>query len=117
MLASFGNLLDAAAGDRHQEIVDCVLDTPNLKIERIVSMGQRSPPGFWYDQPLAEWIVVLAGSAGLSFEGEAETRALSAGDYLLIPAHVKHRVEWTSEERATIWLAIHFPENKPEPED
>jgi cupin 2 domain-containing protein len=54
MLASFGNLLDAALGDRRQEIVTGILNTPNLKIERIVSLGQQSPPGFWYDQPWAE---------------------------------------------------------------
>jgi cupin 2 domain-containing protein len=85
MLASFGNLFDAAPGDRRQEVVTSLLDTPNLKIERIASMGQRSPPGFWYDQPWAEWVIVLAGSAGLCFEGEAEARVLSPGGYVLIP--------------------------------
>jgi len=73
-------------------------------------MGQGSPPGFWYDQPWAEWVLVLAGSAGLRFEGEAGVRVLSAGDYVLIPAHLKHRVEWTDQDQATVWLAIHHPE-------
>jgi cupin 2 domain-containing protein len=102
MLASFGN-------HRRQEIVTSLLDTPNLKIERIVSMGQRSPTGFWYDQPWAEWVIVLAGSAGLCFEDEAEVRVLSPGGYVLIPARLKHRVEWTSQDHATIWLAVHYP--------
>jgi cupin 2 domain-containing protein len=112
MLASFGNLLDAVQGDRHQESVTGLLDTPNLKIERIVSLGQRSPPGFWYDQPWAEWVLVLAGSAGLCLEGEAEVRVLSPGDYVLIPARLKHRVEWTNQDHATIWLAVHYPETR-----
>jgi cupin 2 domain-containing protein len=110
MLASFGNLFGSASGDSRQEIVTSLLDTPNLKIERIVSMGQRSPPGFWYDQPWAEWVIVLAGSAGLFCEGEAEVRVLSPGSYVLIPARLKHRVEWTSQDHATIWLAVHYPE-------
>jgi cupin 2 domain-containing protein len=98
MLASFGNLFKAASGDVQREVVTRLLDTPNLKIERIVSLGQASPPGFWYDQPWAEWVVVLAGSAGLHFEGETEVKVLSSGDYILIPARVKHRVEWTNKE-------------------
>ncbi len=110
MLASFGNLLNAAQGDRHQEVVSSLLDTSNLKIERIVSLGQRSPPGFWYDQPWAEWVVVLAGSAGLCFEGDPGVRVLSSGDYVLIPARLKHRVEWTSQDHATVWLAVRYPE-------
>jgi cupin 2 domain-containing protein len=110
MPPSFGNLFGSAQGDRRQEIVTCLLDAPNLKIERIVSLGQESPPGYWYDQPWAEWIVLLAGSAGLCFESETGVRILSPGDYVLIPAHLKHRVEWTSQENATIWLAVHYPE-------
>ncbi|MGI8569275.1 MAG: cupin domain-containing protein [Methylocella sp.] len=105
-----GNLFEAVPGDVRQEIVTSLLDKPNQKIERIVSLGQKSPPGFWYDQPWAEWVVVLAGSAGLCFEGEAEVKVLSPGDYLLIPARVKHRVEWTAKDHATIWLAVHYPE-------
>jgi cupin 2 domain-containing protein len=56
--------------------------------------------------------VVLAGSAGLRFEGEANVKVLSEGDYILIPAGAKHRVEWTSKDHATIWLAIHYPETE-----
>ncbi|MGH6853017.1 MAG: cupin domain-containing protein [Methylocella sp.] len=108
--AATGNLFDGAQGDARQEIVARLVDSPNLKIERIVSLGQASPPGFWYDQPWAEWVAVLAGSAGLRFEGEAEVRVLRPGDYILIPARVRHRVEWTGKDRATIWLAVHYPE-------
>ncbi|HEX3497655.1 MAG TPA: cupin domain-containing protein [Methylocella sp.] len=110
MQPSFRNLFEGAYGDTDQEIVTSLVEAPHLRIERIVSLGQASPPGFWYDQPWAEWVVVLAGSAGLRFEGESEVRVLSTGDCVLIPARVKHRVEWTSNDHATIWVAVHFPE-------
>ncbi|MGH6835754.1 MAG: cupin domain-containing protein [Methylocella sp.] len=105
-------MFDGAQGDARQEIVARLLEAGNLRIERIVSLGQASPPGFWYDQPWAEWVVVLAGSAGLGFEGDVEVKVLSPGDYLLIPARVRHRVEWTSKDPATIWLAVHYPETE-----
>jgi cupin 2 domain-containing protein len=112
MLALFGNLFEAASEDIREERVACLVEARHVRIERIVSMGQESPPGFWYDQPWAEWVVVLAGSAGLRFEGEADVKVLSEGDHILIPARVKHRVEWTSKDHATIWLAVHYPETE-----
>jgi cupin 2 domain-containing protein len=66
------------------------------RVLRIVSHAHASPPGFWYDQPEAEWVVVVAGSAGLLVEGESAVRGLGPGDYVLIPPHVRHRVEWTA---------------------
>ncbi len=110
MLTLSGNLFDGAHGDVHRERVSALLEARDVRIERIVSLGQKSPPGYWYEAPWAEWVVVLAGSAGLRFEGEAEVKVLSGGDYILIPARVKHRVEWTSKDHATIWLAVHYPE-------
>jgi cupin 2 domain-containing protein len=82
------------------------------KIERIVSTGQASPPGFWYDQGWTEWVFLIAGSAGLSFEGESAARVLGPGDYLEIPAHARHRVAWTDSTQPTVWLAVHFPPAK-----
>ncbi|HEY6434435.1 MAG TPA: cupin domain-containing protein, partial [Acetobacteraceae bacterium] len=80
---------------------------------RIVSTGQASPPGFWYDQDWDEWVVLLAGSAGLQIEHEPAVRALHQGDYVAIPAHIRHRVEWTAPDQPTIWLAVHsYPEAK-----
>jgi cupin 2 domain-containing protein len=108
--AASGHLFEAAQGDARQEIVTGLVDSSNLKIERIVSLGQASPPGFWYDQPWAEWVVVLTGSAGLRFEGESEVRVLSTGDCVLIPARARHRVEWTDTDQPTLWVAVHFPE-------
>ncbi|WP_449433708.1 cupin domain-containing protein [Pseudomonas putida] len=90
------------------EHIDELLSRPGLRIERIVSSGQASPPGFWYDQVEGEWIVVLAGSAGLRLEHEGHTRLLKAGDCLDIPAHCLHRVEWTAPGTPTIWLAVFY---------
>ena len=77
-----------------------------FRVERICSLGHASPPGFWYDQDHAEWVLVLRGAAGLQFEGEAE-RKLVPGDYILIQAHEKHRVNWTAPDELTVWLAVH----------
>jgi cupin 2 domain-containing protein len=92
-----------------QEQVETLLETDALRIERIASYGQPSPKGFWYDQPNQEWVVLLKGTATLRFSDDAEKRKrvidLKAGDYLLIPAHLKHRVERTSPD--ALWLAVH----------
>jgi len=102
-----GNLFGDVPRGRPDEQLTELLATPHLRIERIVSHGQASPAGFWYDQDWAEWVIVLAGSAGLLIEGEPAPRVLAVGDYLHIPAHVRHRVEWTDVERPTVWLAVH----------
>ena len=83
-----------------------LLQRPGLVIERIVSSGQASPPGFWYDQPQAEWVLLLQGEALLRFADEDEARRLRPGDWLDIVAHRRHRVEWTAPDRLTIWLAV-----------
>lgn len=95
-----------AALEREQILI--VTSRPDVEIERIVSTGQSSPPGFWYDQGWAEWVLVLSGSAGLLFEGEERERTLRAGDYVEIPAHARHRVEWTDAAQPTVWLAVHM---------
>jgi cupin 2 domain-containing protein len=77
-------------------------------VERIVSTGQASPSGFWFDQDWAEWVIVLEGAAGLRIEGEDAPRRLGPGDYLELPPHVRHRVEWTDMDRPTVWLAVHW---------
>ena len=85
---------------------------PGAVVERIVSTGQASPPGFWYDQDWTEWVVVLAGEAGLRIEGEAAPRTLRVGDHVELPAHVRHRVEWTLADPPTVWLAVHWKEGE-----
>jgi cupin 2 domain-containing protein len=108
MVGGDGNLLAALPRWVEAEQTTELVATESLRIECIVSTGQASPPGFWYDQPRAEWVLLVAGSAGLLFEGETEPRVLQAGDYLLIPAHRRHRVAWTDVEHPTVWLAVHF---------
>lgn len=90
------------------EIFEDLAGSKNLKIERIISKGHSSPKKNWYDQDRNEWIILLKGSAGLLFKGSDQSVRLNPGDYLNIPAHVKHRVEWTDQNQETIWLAIHY---------
>ncbi len=103
-----GNLFAGIRGPLRDENITALITTPLMKIERIVSTGHASPPDFWYDQEWAEWVTIIAGSATILFEDEAEPRALEIGDYLLIPPHRRHRVTRTDPDRPTIWLAVHF---------
>ena len=80
-----------------------------LRIERIVSRGQATPPGQWYDQDEHEWVLLLSGSAGIRFEDEQAVHILRPGDYMEIPAHRQHRVEWTHPVQETLWLAVFYP--------
>jgi cupin 2 domain-containing protein len=91
------------------EAFDTIVESDSVRIERIVSNGQASPEGEWYDQERDEWVLVLAGSAGLLFDGEQEPHHLGTGDYVLIPAGCRHRVSWTDADVTTVWLAVHFP--------
>jgi cupin 2 domain-containing protein len=90
------------------EIAETLLGREGLRIERIVSRGHASPEDFWYDQAEDEWVLLVRGTAGLQFEGEAEPRILRPGDHLHIPAHCRHRVAWTDADTDTVWLAVHF---------
>ena len=81
--------------------------TATVRVERIISNGQASPPGFWFDQNEAEWVLVLRGAAAIRFQGQVDPVVLKLGDYLYIPAHARHRVEWTDPDQVTVWLAIH----------
>jgi cupin 2 domain-containing protein len=90
------------------ELFTTLLDAANVRIERIVSLGHASPEGFWYDQDQHEWVIVLKGVARLGFEDEEQPVEMKTGDFLNIPAHKKHRVEWTTPDEPTIWLAVHY---------
>jgi cupin 2 domain-containing protein len=102
------NLFDPLPDARAAEAVDTLLSRPGTRIERIVSQGQGSPPGFWYDQDEGEWVLLLSGAARLRFAGESEARALVPGDCLDIAPHRRHRVEWTDPATPTLWLAIFY---------
>jgi cupin 2 domain-containing protein len=103
-----GNLFTDVPHQLPDEQFVTLLQAPHVKIERIVSTGHATAPGQWYDQDQDEWVVILAGSAGLLFEGETEPRRLEAGSYVHIAAHVRHRVAWTDPSMPTVWLAVHF---------
>ena len=102
-----GNLLADIPVRLAQEEITTLLSAPGVRIERIVSRGQSSPPDFWYDQPQAEWVLLLAGAARLTLEGESAALIMGPGDHVHIPAHCRHRVEWTDPAQATVWLAVH----------
>ena len=90
----------------NQESIETLIDQNAIRIERIVSRGQHSPAGFWYDQDEHEWVVVLAGKAELQVDGLAQSITLNPGDTYHLPAHTKHRVAWTRPDHDTIWLAV-----------
>lgn len=93
-----------------EELVEVLARGNGVRIEKIVSTGHASSPGFWYDQEQAEWVMVLKGEAKVLFEGDVEPVEMKPGDHVLIPAHCRHRVEWTSETEPTVWLAVFFDE-------
>lgn len=91
-----------------EERIEVLAESQHVRIERIVSTGQASPSGFWCDQDEAEWVVVLKGEARLHFEGDDEPTTMRPGDHVLIPPHRKHRVEWTTPDEPTMWLAVFY---------
>ncbi|CAK0746191.1 cupin 2 domain-containing protein [Gammaproteobacteria bacterium] len=88
------------------EQVDALLTRPDVRIERIVFWGQVSPPGFWYDQAEAEWVVVLHGQARLVLKEPDVILEMMPGDWIWIAARRPHRVDWTVPDEATVWLAV-----------
>jgi len=90
------------------ELVQNLAGGNGMRIERIVSRGHCSPPGFWYDQPDDEWVVLIKGEARLRFEAGERVVHLREGDYVHIAAHERHRVDWTAESADTIWLAVFY---------
>ena len=102
------NLFADVPGHLPEEWTKALVETGSLRLERIVSAGHATPPGHWLDQDRDEWVVLLRGSAGLRLEGNDQALAMTPGDWLHIPAHRRHRVEWTDPAERTIWLALHF---------
>jgi cupin 2 domain-containing protein len=109
------SLLHNTPVDLAAELCDTLLVADEARIERIVSRGNASPPGFWYDQPDHEWVLLVAGAARLSFDSEEHEVELKPGDYLNIPAHQRHRVEWTDPTQPTIWLTIRYSDSPAAP--
>lgn len=101
------NIFSNTPVSQQEEIFEVLIRTDAIKIERIISASQIFQPSDWYDQEKDEWIIVLKGKAVLSFEDQL-TIHLNEGDYINIPAHVKHKVSWIDPNDKTIWLAIHY---------
>ena len=99
------NIFDLPDPLPREEVFTDLIPTRAVKIERIVSNGQTTPEGEWYDQVLDEWVVLIQGEATLESEN-GETRRMTAGDHALIPAHVRHRVVFTSADPPCIWIAV-----------
>ncbi|MBX3439652.1 MAG: cupin domain-containing protein [Planctomycetaceae bacterium] len=95
------------------ETTEVLFENESVRIERIVSYGHTSAPGFWYDQDELEWVTLLAGEARLLFEGETSPLSMAPGDQVTIPAHRRHRVEWTTPREPTVWLAVFIRETNP----
>ncbi len=104
-----GNIFKGIPEHIPDEIFEAVVENGPVRIERILSRGQATPEGEWYDQDRNEWVMVLKGSAGIIFEGDKEAVTLTPGDYLHIAAHRRHRVTRTDDEQPTVWLAVHYP--------
>ncbi len=103
-----GNIYSDIPDRAPEEIFETLADSGKVRIERIISDSHASPEGFWYDQDENEWVMVLKGSAALKFEGRDEMVVLGLGDWVNIPAHLRHRVEWTDQEEKTVWLAVFY---------
>jgi cupin 2 domain-containing protein len=102
------NFPDNLPGNIKDELFDTLLQTPSLRVERIVSHGHCTPHGLWFDQDENELVILLKGSAGLRFEGQEGILVLNPGDYIHIDRRRRHRVEWTDPQQDTVWLAVHY---------
>jgi cupin 2 domain-containing protein len=101
------NVFAHLPGSSLDEVVEILVQNTNVRIERIVSTGQSSPDDFWYDQDEHEWVIVLKGEGEILFD-DAETVHLKPGDHVLIRARRKHRVQWTTPDEPTVWLAVFY---------
>ncbi|WP_269541590.1 cupin domain-containing protein [Cerasicoccus fimbriatus] len=105
------NLLANLPTSLPAELMEDLVCANGVRIERIVSTGQCSAPGDWYDQAENEWVLLLAGAARLEIEENDSCRKLElhAGDHCFLPAHQRHRVDWTDPAQPTVWLAVWWP--------
>lgn len=108
---SIANIFDDLPQQLPSELVQILVRATDVRIERIVSLGHASPPDFWYDQAQHEWVIVLQGAARLQFEdGMVE---MKPGDFINIPAFRKHRLDWTTPDKPTVWLGVQYADVRP----
>lgn len=102
------NLLANIPASLPEELVEKLMRAPAVRIERIVSLGHRSPDGFWYDQKENEFVVLIAGAGRLTFADQTEPLEMRPGSFVNILAHRRHRVEWTDPGQVTVWLVVYY---------
>lgn len=104
-----GNILSMLSDATENERFETLVAQDGVRIERITSKGQTTPAGEWYDQPWHEWVLLVQGEALVQLEGELKPCRLVPGQWIMLPARRRHRVEWTMPEQETVWLALHWP--------
>lgn len=102
------NVFSGLPAAKTREVFRTLVQGKGFKIERIVSSGQRTPEGKWLCSKGAEWVIVLRGEGHLRFQKGARRLVLKAGDSVFIPANTRHRVDRTSPQRKTLWLAVYI---------
>jgi|SRR3989338_454856 len=102
-----GNFFSKIPKSIPKELFETIVSSNDFKIEKIISKGHKTKKDYWYDQDNNESVLILNGSAELLFENE-ELIKMKEGEYIIIPAHKKHRVEKTDEKKETIWLTIFY---------
>lgn len=101
------NVLAPTPSSALAEVFTPLLSGAKFRLERIVSKGQCTPPNEWLVQDEHEWVVLLSGAARLQLADQQHALDLHPGDSVNIPAHHRHRVEWTDPDHETVWLALH----------
>ena len=107
MSISISNIFELVPADISDELLENIVSSASMRIERIISKGHASPASGWYDQDEHEWVIVLKGEAKIEIANQALVHLVS-GSYLNIPAHTRHKVSWTDPDTETIWLAIYY---------
>lgn len=106
-MTTLKNIFEDSSSEKGTEIFEQLLSNGNFILERIISEGHSSPENFWYDQEKNEFVILLSGSARISFE-DGKIFDMAPGDYLIINARQKHRVDWTDPHQKTYWMALHY---------
>ena len=106
--SDLGNFFSQVPIRLPEEVIEVLLQAESFRLERIISTGQATPAGDWYDQDTHEWVLLLTGGAELVIENDPQVIIMKPGDYVHIPAHRRHRVAWTDPSQPTIWLALHY---------
>ena len=101
------NIFTGVPGKLDEEFFEDILNTDDFRVERIVSQAHASPKDFFYDQDENEFVLLLRGSAQISFESGSPI-IMKPGDHIVISAHQKHRVDWTDSNEQTFWLTIFY---------